>query len=178
MRHVCRKTSTTDGHEVRRTGMFFGPWARFMPPLRGSGCSLGVLGCYRHAGPTGLRIYHRIMGFAARKTLQVSKNRTASTYCQTERRRCGMSVEKPAQEAVMRSVGSACSSDRGHASCRPYGAPDVVSGVVECYRHAGPTGLRTHYQTWDVWRTEKAGGVDCTRSESTIRQSAVGAACL
>ena len=55
MRYVCRKTSTTDGHEVRRIGMWFRSWARIMPPLRGSGCSLGVLGCYRHTGPMGLR---------------------------------------------------------------------------------------------------------------------------
>ena len=44
----------------RRTGMWFRPWPRFMPPLRGSGCHFrGGLGCYRHAGPTGLRNQRR-----------------------------------------------------------------------------------------------------------------------
>ena len=56
VRHVCRKTNTTNAHEVRRTGMFFRPWSRFMPPLRGLRMSFsGVVVCYRHAGPAGLR---------------------------------------------------------------------------------------------------------------------------
>ena len=122
--------------------------------------------CYRHAGPADLRIYHQIMSFAARKTPQVSIERTASTYCKTERRRCGMSVEKPAQETVMRSVGPACSSDRGHASCRPYGAPDVILGGVVCYRHAGPAGLRIYHQIMG-FAARKTPQVSIERTAST-----------
>ncbi len=58
-----------------------------------------------------------------------------------KRRRCGMSVGKPMQQTLTRSVGPACSSDRGHASCRPYGAPDVIfwgCRVLQTCRPYGP----------------------------------------